>query len=67
MVQRDILAATKDVPIMFIREGYVSDMGLKSNLVVIKDAPTTLRKEECATNTERRGRLAATKDVPIRY
>ena len=41
-------------------------MGLRNTFAVLKDAPTTQRKEDCASGTGQRDMLAATKGVIIK-
>ena len=41
-------------------------MGLRNTFAVMKDAPTTQRKEDCASDMGQRDMLAATKGVIIK-
>ena len=67
MVQRGILAAMKDVPIMLRKEECVGDMVQRSLLsaAAMKDATTTYRKEEYVLDMVQRSSSAVMKDVPI--
>jgi len=42
-------------------------MGLRNTFAVMKDAPTTQRKEECASDTEQRDLFAVMTDVPTKF
>ena len=42
-------------------------MGLRNTFAVMKDAPTTQRKEECASDMGQRDILAAMTDVPTKF
>ena len=41
-------------------------MGLQNTFAVLKDAPTTQRKEDCASGTGQRDILAVMTDVPTK-